>query len=255
VKRTHPVPTRALSRAAVILTLVTGGVLTGAPGAHASTAADAANIRACVNVDSSVCAPTTSVPRNTTVSMSCWRDAAKSTVGLYASPRWFLVRVADGREGFMHSSLVSGQTSVPNCNTLARVRMADWAIAQHGKVYANSSDAALFTASDWAPGPYGEWSGDCIKYSWTAAYRAGVSMPRGNAINVYNSYKNAGRIRGGYPAYGQPVFWNVTSYGHTQVSLGSNATIGTRGLDNNGYTVARQSVSSYSSYLGWAVAA
>ena len=72
--------------------------------------------------------------------------------------------------GLVHSSLVGAQTATPTCSAVPRVMAGLHALNLVGQVTANSSDAALFR--DWAPGPYGEWSGDCKKLASTAWYRA-----------------------------------------------------------------------------------
>ncbi len=63
----------------------------------------------------------------------CWRDGSWAT-GNYSLNRWFLVSLGDGREGYVHSSLVGGQYATPNCSELPYVRAADWAIACIGQV-------------------------------------------------------------------------------------------------------------------------
>lgn len=51
----------------------------------------------------------------TSVLMICWVDAQWAT-GNYASNRWFEVEPAyDPAVGFVHSSLVANQVSVPHC--------------------------------------------------------------------------------------------------------------------------------------------
>ena len=73
-----------------------------------------------------------------------------------------------------------------------------------GQAIANSSDAALFT--DWAPGPYGEWSGDCKKLVSTAYRRAGLTLVSGNAKPTFDYYWANRSLRGtGLPRYGALV--------------------------------------------------
>jgi hypothetical protein len=50
---------------------------------------------------------------NTTVSMRCWADTSW-WYGNYSSPRWFYVTVG-WSGGWVHSSFVLGQISVPHC--------------------------------------------------------------------------------------------------------------------------------------------
>lgn len=129
-------------------------------------------------------------------------------------------------------------------------RAVAWARSQVGRVYASATDAAPY--ADWAPGPYGEWSGDCIKFANRAWAVAGVSIPRGNAINVYYAYRNQGRVHTtGTPPAGALVFWNISYAGHVAVSVGGGQVIGTRGMDFARLAVAQYSVSTYGNYLGW----
>ena len=90
------------------------------------------------------------------------------------------------------------------------------------RVYAASQIASKYAVSAWVEQYYAEWSGDCAKllhYGYT--YSAGVSYSAGNAIDQYYAYKSAGRIHGGLPRYGAPVFYNVAApYGHTAIYVG-----------------------------------
>ena len=119
----------------------------------------------------------------------------------------------------MHSSQVGGQElapRAPHCGSVPRVKAGLEAIARIGQVYANSSDAALFT--DWAPGPYGEWSGDCKKLVNVAWYRAtGVKLVSGNAKPTFDYYWARRSYKGGgNPAYGS--LWASTSMPPTDTS-------------------------------------
>ena len=133
--------------------------------APASTITSSANLRSCVDTANRYCGSIGSFGAKTSVAMQCWIDGSTVTEA-YRSNRWFLVRRSDGYEAFVHSSRVGSQTSTPNCSTSVRVKAVLEAIKRMGQAIANSSDAALF--SDWAPGPYGEWSGDCKKLVSTA---------------------------------------------------------------------------------------
>jgi hypothetical protein len=89
--------------------------------------------------------------------------------------------------GLVHSSLVGAQTATPTCSAVPRVMAGLHALNLVGQVTANSADAALFR--DWAPGPYGEWSGDCKKLTSTAWYRAtGALLVSGNAKPSFDYY-------------------------------------------------------------------
>ena len=241
--------------------LATVGVLTGvalgtpilaASPASAATVTSGASIRACVDLNNVVCNNSVGTTNGSGVSaMRCWRDGSWAT-GTYRSNRWFLLNLSDGREGYVHSSFVQNQASVPNCSTLAYVRAADKAISYTGQVSASSDIASKY--SDWAPGPYAEWSGDCAKLAHSSyVYGAGVGFETGNAIDMYNKYKNKNMIYGGLPRYGSPVFYNIAApYGHTAIYIGGTSIITTQGMDNARLPVAVKGIYDYGNYLGWA---
>jgi cell wall-associated NlpC family hydrolase len=114
--------------------------------------------------------------------------------------------------------------------------------------------AADYSPSDWAPGPSGEWSGDCAKLTASSFTRgAGVGYRRGNAIDQYNGYKSAGLVYGGIPRHGDPVFYNIAApYGHTAIYIGGTTVVTTQGMDFARQPVARRDLHSFANYLGWA---
>ena len=123
-----------------------------------------------------------------------------------------------------------------------------------GQVTANSADAALFR--DWAPGPYGEWSGDCKKLTSTAWYRAtGALLVSGNAKPSFDYYWARRSQKGcSYPRYGSLVGFNTyLPYGLIAVAVAGNRIASTRGVDGNRLANAIQTTSSYPSYAGWVV--
>lgn len=129
-------------------------------------------------------------------------------------------------------------------------RAVAWARAQLGEVYASPADGIQY--SGWAPGPLYEWSGDCAKFGHRAWSVAGISVPRGNAIDIYKVYRSRGQVHTvGTPPAGALVFWNVTSYGHVAVSVGGNQVIGTRGMDFARLPIQQYSIAAISGYLGW----
>lgn len=69
-------------------------------------------MRSCPNTG---CSGIEYLGNGTPVMMFCWVDAQWAT-GNYSSNRWFLVGPAyDNHSGYVHSSLVANQTSVPDC--------------------------------------------------------------------------------------------------------------------------------------------
>ncbi|NXY93765.1 hypothetical protein HYE82_05000 [Streptomyces sp. BR123] len=106
----------ALAAAAAGLALT--GVLAGAGGAEAagsyiSSNSGGANVRSCANTG---CGSYGYLVNGTGVGMQCWLDSqwVYPPSSNYASNRWFRVSSPVGT-GYVHSSLVAGQTSVPHC--------------------------------------------------------------------------------------------------------------------------------------------
>ena len=234
----------------------TAGALVAPSAASAATPTitQAASVRSCTNLGNINCQSFTTVAAGTQLTMVCWRDESWAT-GAYSSNRWFLVRRNyDGLEGFVHSSLVRSQTATPNCSAVPRVMAGLHALNRVGQVTANSADAALFR--DWAPGPYGEWSGDCKKLASTAWYRAtGALLASGNAKPSFDYYwARRSEKGGGYPRYGSLVGFNTyLPYGHIAVAVGGNRIASTRGVDGQRLANAIQTTTSYPSYAGWVV--
>lgn len=233
---------------AVIFTI---GAVVAAPAAQAATVTSNVNLRPCVDLSNANCAPVGSTGSAGVNKIRCWRDGSWAT-GSYRSNRWFLLYLSDGREGYVHSSYVGGQYATPNCRDFAYVRAADFAISQIDQTYAPSHWANYY--SDWAPGPFAEWSGDCAKFTHMAFVRAaGVGYANGNAIDQYWFYKNRGLVHGGLPRYGDPVFYNIAQpYGHTAIYIGGTTIVSTQGMDHDRLVVARRGIYSFGNYLGWA---
>lgn len=93
----------------------------GLGGANAASAASSyigsnsggANVRTCPNTG---CAAVVYLANGTGVTMRCWVDSqwVYPPNSDYATPRWFYINSAWGN-GYVHSSLVENQTSVPRC--------------------------------------------------------------------------------------------------------------------------------------------
>jgi hypothetical protein len=244
---------RRLGAAVLTALLVAGGALVAQPASAATMNGSNVNLRACVNLGNPVCATPVGTTGNAgIVKMRCWRDGSWVT-GNYSSNRWFLVMLTDQREGYVHSSFVTNQQSVPECTTLSYVRAADFAIAQVGQSRASNAIASSYSASDWAPGPFGEWSGDCAKFTGSSYRSTGTGYPSGNAISQYQQFRTAGKILQGIPRYGSPVFYNITTYGHTAIYIGGTSIASTQKLDGADLPVAVQDINTYGNYLGYAL--
>ena len=210
--------------------------------------ASATDLRPGVDLDVQACGPVGQAGPDNGVTPQCWRDGSWAT-GRYHSKRWYGVRLPDGREGFVHSSVVDGQVRAPDCSDLVRHRAADWAIMQAGRAYADEATKAAYP--DWAPGPRGEWSGDGAKFSHRAYALNGISVPRGSAIRQWHAYQRQGRTGRGLPPRGALVFWNATSAGHVAVAVGGTTAVGARGSQHEGLSVEPHDLAAYPNYLGW----
>jgi hypothetical protein len=127
-----------------------------------------------------------------------------------------------------------------------------------GKTNATQTgDAGYFT--DWPPGPYGEWSGDCAKFAWVAYKRAGKTLVRNNAWPLFwtyysSSYSERGRTK--LPRYGSLVGWQW-SPGHIAVAVGGSYVATTQSTDGANLPIARKSLSNTAfggpNYYGWVI--
>ena len=245
---TNPLLKATRSRGALLLTLAAalfGLNLLNAPAASAASVTGGINLRPCVDLGNPNCGSVGTTDGGNLYKMRCWRDGSWAT-GNYASNRWFLVSLNDGREGYVHSSFVGGQYATPNCGELAYVRAADWAIARIGQVTQDN-----FPGN---PTPGAGWSGYCATFTY-GAFRAGagVAYPAANAIDQYWNFKNRGMIYGGWPRYGDPVFYNIAQpYGHTAIYIGGTTVVSTQGMEGANQPVARRDLNSFPAYLGWA---
>lgn len=197
----------------------------------------------------------------TSVSMQCWYDGRSAAGTIRGSNRWFLVRRSDGYEAFVHSSRVDARTGVGWCGDLSRVKAGLLALSRLGKTNAQqTSDHGYFTASDWASGPYGEWSGDCGKFAWVAYERAGNHLALDDAWPMFSNYYSAGyseRGRNELPPYGALVGWQ-SNPGHIAVAVGGPNVATTQGWNGDGMWIARRSLADSTSfggpnYYGWVV--
>lgn len=213
-------------------------------------------VRFCPWLTNAGCQPAggPTVATNQSVSMICWRKGSWY-VGDYGTDMFFWVHTSSGANGYVSASYVKRQTSVGWCGDNKRLTAAETAVARYGQVWASTADKSLFSASEWSPGPVGEWSGDCVKLGYVAWHAAGVWVPKSNAINNYAYYHNRGLIHLGVPPTGALVFYNLTSLGHEAVALADGWVAATRGLDNQYLSNTVYPYTSKPNYLGWAMPA
>jgi cell wall-associated NlpC family hydrolase len=201
--------------------------------------------------------PFARIASGTPITMICWQDGrvpAGST-----SARWFYATGKDTsgatREGFIYEPRVSNQTVVGHCSMRRDLATTMWATAHLGQVI--TQDAAERNAyTDWAPGPVGEWSGDCAKFAQLAWWK---STHSGSGATMYSSYKNAGVMNpmSSTPPRGALVFWDGATaggYGHVAVSIGNGFMVTTQGLDNSNKPIVIQNITSISGADGWVAA-
>ena len=222
-------------------------------------------VRFCVNTAIAGCAtslsdgtapkpnPLPSVSTYEPVSMVCWQDGSNFT-GPYTTNRWFWIKSQSGKVGFISASVVpvNRQTKVPACSTNKSIVAVETAVERYGQRTASSADRALFANSEWAPGPVGEWSGDCVKLPYVAWHAAGVPILKNNALANYNYYHGKGLVKGGTPPVGAVVWFNIDRpLGHEAIYVGDGLTASTLGVDGNNKPNVVKPYTSWGSYLGW----
>ncbi len=214
-------------------------------------------LRLCTNTANAGCVPAgmPTVSTNASVRMVCWQKGSWDT-GDYGTDMWFWITSPRG-EGYVTASVVRNQTSVPACSTKKGWVAAEAALARHGQRTASATDRGLFADREWAPGPVGEWAGDCPKLPYVAWRTTGVTVPKSNAIDNYRTWRAraGGSLPTSAPPRGAIAFWNVTSYGHTAVALGNGFVATTTGMDFDGTPNTVRPYTYWSSYLGWAMPA
>lgn len=223
-----------------------------APPPTGTHVAQDAQLRLCVNTANAGCVPPGMpvVRASSAVRMVCWQKGSST----HGTDQWFWVTTAAG-EGFVNANLVRNQSNVGWCLSTKAFVAADAAVARHGQVWASETDRNQFSASEWAPGPAGEWAGDCPKLPYVGWRAAGVTIVKNDAIQNYRHYSNAGRIRSGVPPRGAVVFYDVTRYGHTAISLGRGFVASTVGMDNDKAANSVRPYTAWANYLGWAMPA
>jgi hypothetical protein len=137
-----------------------------------------------------------------------------------------------------------------------RDRAAAAALATNGHVYAHETDDNTFSNADWAPGPVGEWSGDCVKLPVAAYRKVGISIPTSStARNMYFNYRDRGLIRQGAPVAGALVFYPdiAQGFGHVAVAINGSQIVSTMGYDNNKKANAVVGLTYFGNPAGWAL--
>lgn len=201
----------------------------------------------CVNTANTGCRPVgmPSASAGQAATMKCWKKGSPAN----GTDMWFWVTGPFG-EGYVNANVVRNQKTVGACDAIKAFVAAEAAIARNGQVWAGTADQGLFAASEWAPGPVGEWAGDCPKLPYVGWRAAGVTIPKRNAIDNYRSVSAS--VRPGVPPRGAVVFYDIAApYGHEAISVGNGYVVTTRGLDNSKAANAVVGYNYFGSYLGW----
>jgi hypothetical protein len=194
------------------------------------------------------------IPKGTPTTMICWQDGRVPSG--QTSPRWFYVKAKNTggttSVGFVHSSRVADQATVGHCSMRREMATTMWATAHLGQVI--TQDAAERAAfNDWAPGPVGEWSGDCVKLANLAWFGRTY---RGNAADLYSQYRRAGVLKpmSQTPVRGALVLWDGATahgFGHVALSLGNGLMVTTEGLDGEHKPIVIKAISKVPGPDGW----
>jgi hypothetical protein len=101
----------ALAVGATGVTTMVGAAPASAAGSYIGSNSGGAWVRTCASMS---CFQKTWLTNGTPVTMQCWLDGqwVNPPNSDYGSARWFRI---SGYEGYVHSSLVERQTSVPHC--------------------------------------------------------------------------------------------------------------------------------------------
>ncbi len=213
----------------------------------------AAGYRYCTNTALAGCKVRGTIAQNAAATMHCWIDQS-SVTERYTSARWFYV-TAGGVRGFVHSSRVERQASVPNCSTHTGISVSRWAAAQEGQTAAPAL-ARTIDGGTW------NWSGWCYVFAATA-YKATVAWTpitgTGSAKNAAIWYRDRGRLNTDLTHskinIGSIIFWTSGTYGHAAIYLGQGMVASTRGdgvtAGQTALPIAVTAMSTFGTPAGW----
>lgn len=251
---------------ALLASLVVAPPASAQTSTYPSKMAKSSGMYDCVSSSTTCLAKVTDAVAGAKARMVCWQEGRS----IDGQKKWFYVVLENGRSGFVPAPRVSSQRTVKSCtdknasNEIDGVIAANWALSRNKAISVSSSDAATLSRVWGVSSNYtlGDWSGDCISFAIMAWYAAGTKVVLRDAVAVHNIYKAAGKVRTTRnPPRGALVFWNAVdpstgkNFGHVEISLGNNRSIGTTGWDGNRKPNAIASIS-YSTaisskYLGW----
>jgi hypothetical protein len=207
----------------------------------------------CTNMTLSGCAVRGSVSAGTPLTMHCWIDDSVAT-GAYQSARWFYISTNTGVRGFVHSSRVGRQTSVPHCGQHRGISAARWASMKIGSLRPSTAEKGANPTMD-------RWSGWCYVFAYDAFKFSTGALPKsgqGTAKKTFYAYSNEGKVRTDLNHnginIGSIVFWtsaHLGSAGHAAIYVGQGNVVTTRGSERDLNPIAIVPMSTFGTPAGW----
>lgn len=193
---------------------------------YASVMLSTGNHYDCTNMDKTGCAQRGTVPAGQNVRMNCWIDDSY----VAGSARWFYVTTSTGVKGFVHSSRVGKQETIPNCKDQRGVIAARRAAMQLGELKPNEVEKLGNTNMD-------RWSGWCYVFVRAAHVLSHGTSPlttsAGTALGAYQEYDRRGLVSKTLDAnaisVGSLVFWTNVPGGHAAIYVGNGFVASTQG--------------------------
>lgn len=206
--------------------------------------------RFCTNTALAGCVQRSTIAAGTGLKMHCWIDDSTVTES-YKSNRWFYVTSRDGVRGFVHSSRVEKQTSVPNCSQHRGIAASRWAAAKVGSTTPTTAEKSGNPTMD-------RWSGWCYVFAFDAfKFSTGVQPKsgHGSAKNTFYAYQREGKVstnlNHGSINIGSIVFWTSGTYGHAAIYVGQGQVATTRGDGSTKKAIEITPMSTFGTPSGW----
>jgi hypothetical protein len=204
----------------------------------------------CTNMTLPGCAARGTITAGTPLTMHCWIDDSVAT-GAYQSARWFYVSTSAGVRGFVHSSRVGRQVSVPHCSQHRGISAARWASMKIGSLRPTTAEKGANPSMD-------RWSGWCYVFAFDAYKFSTGALPKsglGSAKNTFYAYRNEGKVRTDVNHnginIGSMVFWTFGKDGHAAIYVGQGNVVTTQGYSNDLKPIAVVPMSSFGTPDGW----
>lgn len=222
----------------------------GPTSSHPSLMKTSGKYRFCTNTALPGCVQRSSIAAGTGLKMHCWTDESTVTEA-YQSNRWFYVTSRDGVRGFVHSSRIDKQTSVPNCSQHRGIAAARWAAAKVGSTTPTTAEMSGNPTMD-------RWSGWCYVFAFDAFKFSTGAQPKsgyGSAKNTFYAYQREGKVSSnldhGAISIGSIVFWTSGTHGHAAIYVGQGHVATTRGDGSTKKPIEITPISTFGTAAGW----